>query len=693
MKIIKRFLILYVLLHGHILTLRAQDSLAIAEEMYSMGMELYDFTTRKQAKEMFIQASEFNPTMAKAFFMAGKATLLTVHKEEALPYLQTAYRLDTKIDDEIIYLIGQAYQYGEKFEDAIKYFQVYRLQLAQSLSFDKSQKVLEVDWKIFECRNAVLYLAHPVDVDIINLPDNINTEYSEYAPVISADEKKLIFTSRRPDNSNPNLAADFEFYEDIYQSDFVDGQWQAATPFPAHINGAFHNSNIGLSADGKILYIYTDENGGDILESDYIDGTWTAPKPVRGLINTPYLENGASISGDNKTMYFTSNKPGGYGGTDIYVSRIDKNGRWGKAQNLGSNINTARDEESPFISKSGQHLYFSSNGRSGMGGLDIYVAEREANNTTFSSPVNLGYPINSVANDVFFVLSGDENSAYYSSVKGSSKGEEDIYKVNMQQWQPINVDSIVAAQANEIEAELNETKSQGTATSTAPATVVTGVNPDETPRVTKISETKISLTITVLDAQTLDTLEAKVVLIAENSQLVTSAIRNKAGSYEISFTDQEQAAYKVKIINKAYLPYESTIHVVGKDLSAYKINETIALQRLENSLTGIINVYFGHDSADPYNYEDLQYLELMMKNSPNVVVEIAGYTDNTGHVEYNKQLSQRRANAVKNYLVEHGVETERITAEGYGIVNPIGDNTTKEGRRLNRRIEFKILAH
>ena len=682
MKIIYRLLILSVLLNISVLKVNAQDSLAIAEEMYSMGMELFDFTTRKQAKDMFVQATEFNPKMAKAHLMAGKAILLTVSKEEALPFLQTAYQLDNKIDEEILFLIGQAYQYGEEFDNAIRYYQAYRKQLAQSLSFEKSRKVYDLDWKIFECRNAKLYLANPVDVDIINLSDKINTEYPEYAPVVTADEKKLIFTSRRPDNTNPDLAADFEYYEDIYESNFVDGQWQLATPFPAPINGDFHNSDIGLSVDGKVLYIYTDENGGDILESNLVDGKWSNPKPVKGLINSPYLENGASISTDKKVMYFTSDKPGGYGGTDIYISHLEDNGRWGKPKNLGKLINTERDEEAPFISKSGKHLYFSSNGQAGMGDLDIYIAERGKNDATFNKPVNLGYPINSVENDVFFVLSGDEKAAYYSSVKTSSKGEQDIYKINMERWQPINIDSLVAAKVIEVEPVVEPDPT----VTTVVVPVVPVVPPVDT-------EVEISLLLTILDVKSLDTLEARVVLIEQAKQTVIAGTRNAKGIYEIKFTNKDYTTYRVKIVREDYFPYESTIHVIGKERRTYELHETIALQPIEVAFTGIMNVYFGFDSAEPYGYEDLQYLEFLMKNNPKVTVEVSGHTDNTGNVDYNKILSQRRANAIKNYLTEHGIDASRITAVGYGIENPIGDNNTRIGRRLNRRTEFKILEH
>ena len=695
MKRTYRLLISSILLITSIFQAKAQDSLAIAEEMYNMGMELFDFSTRKQAKEMFVQATDFNPKYAKAHLMAGKAILFTVHKEEALPYLLKAYKLDQEIDDEIYYLIGQAYQYGESFDNAISYYQAYRKQLAKSLSFEKSRIIYDLDWKIFECRNAKIYLANHVDVDITNLSENINTEYPEYAAVISADEKTLIFTSRRPDNTNPDLAEDFEYYEEIYQSKFENGQWQPATPFPSPINGNYHNSNIGLSADGKILYIYTDENGGDILESDLINGTWSNPKPIKGLVNSPYLENSASLTSDNNSIYFSSNKPGGYGGTDIYISNLDGNGRWGKPINLGASINTERDEEAPFISKSGQNLYFSSNGHAGMGDLDIYVAHRSTTNDTFNHPVNLGFPINSVENDIFFVLSGDEKSAYYSSVKPTSKGEQDIYKINMNRWRALNIDSIASSEKIKIQpiiiSESPIVDQPDTIITVTEAKVE--VVPEVEPVVEVDTETEITLLLTILDEESLDTLTAQVALINQADKTVLGGTRNANGTYEVIFTNKDKRTYKVKINRQGYFPYSSTIYVIGHVGNSHELLETVALKPIVDSFTGIMNVFFGHDSAQPNGYEDIQYLERMLKDNPALSVEIGGHTDSTGHVEYNKILSQRRADAIKEYLVKQGIDASRIKAVGYGIEMSIGDNNSRIGRRLNRRTEFKILQH
>lgn len=646
-----------------------QDSTRIAREMFDMGMQVFDYTNRLQAKDMFIQATEFDPGFARAFFMAGKSILLTVHKNESLPYFLKARELDPDVDEEISFYIGRAYQYSMKFDEAIKQYDRYRKKLERSLEFKKSQKIFDVDWKIFECRNAKVFTRYPVKVKITDLPDQVNTEYPDYAPIIASDESKLYFTSRRPDNANPDLADDQEFFEDIYFSDIKNLKYKQAKPIGPPLNSLYHNSCIGLSPDGKTIYVYSDENGGDILDSrfDESTGRWSEPKPVKGFINSEYQENSATISADNRTMYFTSDRPDGYGGSDIYKSKLQPSGRWGQPVNLGPDINTARDEEAPFLSFDGKSLYFSSDGLPGMGELDIFKATRMSESDSFALPVNLGYPINSVENDVFFVLTRDEKKAYYSSVKSTSKGDLDIYSIDMTKWVPLDMAKLTMPDVVEDVREVSD--------------------------VTAPKSTKTSLSIRVIDEATFDSLSAKVVLIDQATNKSVEAAPGGTGIYNVTFVNKSYTVYDIKISCKGYLPYSSKIHVIGKGVKDQQIKETVALQRLVPTTTGIMNVYFGLNSDQPNNLEDIQYLELLLKENPTVSVEIGGHTDNSGSPAYNKDLSQRRANAVKAYLVAQGIDEGRIEAKGYGMEKPIANNETRRGRRLNRRTEFKLLSN
>ncbi len=410
-------------------SLAQQDSAEIASDFIEMGLDVFDFAHRKQARELFTNAIMYDHDNAFAHFMVGQSIMLTVHREESLPYFLTAYDLDPKVNDSILFMIGKAYHYTEEFTKAIEYYQLHKQELARSLDFGKAREIDLVNRKIFECRNGLIFKAHPVDVEITNLGDKVNTEFPEYAPAIRADEMVLMFTSRREDNVNPNLADDHAFYEDVYISNFEDGNWQAAVNIGAPINTLYHNASIGLSPDGKELFLYSDDNGGDVMVSFMDDqGSWSEPVPIRGEVNTEYLESSATITNDRQTLYFTSNRPGGLGGTDIWSSQLSPGGRWKAPVNQGALINTEFDEDGAFISSDGQHLYFSSYGHYGMGDLDIYRSERNKDKL-WTEPLNLGYPINSVEDDIYFVLSGDEKHAYYSSVKFDSWGSRIFTKL------------------------------------------------------------------------------------------------------------------------------------------------------------------------------------------------------------------------------------------------------------------------
>ena len=640
------------------------DSVALGKQYYDLGMEIYDFTHRKQAKDLFLQALDFDPNNAQAHFMAGKSIMLTVHKEEALPHFLTAIELDPQVDEEAFYYIGMAYHHVYMFEDAIEYYQLHRKKLIRSLDFEKSKQIIEVDRKIFECRNAEIYLSHPVDVTITHLTTSINGEHPDYAPAIDADETIMVFTSRREDNVNSIVADDHEYYEDVFIA-FKDGdEFGEAQNIGAPINTNFHNASISLSPDGKELFLYSSINGGDIYESiRQDDGSWSRPEPIPGEVNSPYLENSVSETADLQTLYFTSDRPGGYGGTDIYVSTKERNGDWGEPENLGPIINTEMDEDGVFISANGEHLYFSSNGHAGMGDLDIYKAVKDAETGEWSRPVNLGYPINSVENDIYFTLSGDEKTAYYSSVGLETAGEQDIYKIDMTNFEPITI-----------------------------AEIITRENVSE-PIVKIPDSTKVTFGVDVVDRENDNPLDATVSLLKESAGTTLVPEQVDSGKYSIEFFVSKFEKYVVKVEKEDFESEEFPIYVIGKGREDLTLNETVRLRKARSSNVNLINVYFELNSYEPISLEGVHFLELMMKEQNDIAVEIAGHTDNTGEQDYNKQLSKRRAEAVKNYLVRSGIAADRIKTVGYGEERPMATNETLNGRKLNRRTEFRVISN
>ena len=270
-------------------------------------------------------------------------------------------------------------------------------------------------------------------VNIINLGPAVNTKENEYVPLISSDEELLLFTSKRKSDS-PNLDANGNPFENVYYSTNLEAAygWIEGKLLEGDVNTEKHDACVGLSPDGNILYLFrTNDNliGGDLYESLNLNGTWTTPVRMGNSINGyGTVEPSASISLDGRTFYFSSNRAGGYGGFDLYQVKKLPNGEWSLALNLGETINTAFDEDAPFIHPDGKTLYFSSKGHTNMGGYDILKSELDKGSWT--KPTNLGYPTNSTKNDIFFTISANEKHGYYSSDKAGGFGGQDIYLID-----------------------------------------------------------------------------------------------------------------------------------------------------------------------------------------------------------------------------------------------------------------------
>ncbi len=678
-----------VFLLSSIVALGQSDPVALSEEYYKQGMEVFDFAHRKQAAELFILAVQANPKNAKAQLMAGRSILLAIQRQQSLDYFRRAWRLDPNVDPDILYYLGQAYHYSEKFDSAIMFYDRYNKILARSLNFDKANKINDVNRKIFECRNAIVYMEHPVDVTIVDLQEDINSEYPDYAPTINENETLMVFTSRRPgNNSNDRVAVDHEYYEEIFITEKKNGVWEPARNPGPPLNTGYHNASVNLSPDGSEMIVYHDTNGGDLLLSTRnSDGSWSTPKPLEG-INSEYLESSATITEDDKTIYFTSNRPGGYGGTDIYSCQLGKGGRWTNVTNLGPLVNTEMDEEGVFVSANGQHLYFSSNGLAGMGDLDIYRSTYDPVKKQWGEPVNLGYPINSVENDIYFVLTADEKYAYISSLRLQNVGEQDIYKVDMQKWKPVYLN----------QPEYSEVFADPSVVTKAPVTtnaVVSGNTTTTQPVVVSSEPKKMSLSWKVFDESDKRPLEAEVQLLDGKGKRV-NVTRSASGSYttSISLKPDSTAIYKININATEFIPFMGSLYLHG---AGQDIVDEVGLKRAPAASTPVanvgyvMNVYFSHDGVDPLSYEGIRNLLTMMKNSPTMKVEISGHTDSQGPEAYNENLSLRRAQAVRNILIKGGADGDRITAVGYGESKPMETNDTMEGRRMNRRIEFRIV--
>lgn len=365
--------------------------------------------------------------------------------------------LKDSLDSWVNYKIGYAYYKLNKFdqskpfmekgvevtEDAKFYLAAilhYQSYIGEAERLIKSLELnsLTIDFREVErLRNQIVFtklqFKNPEPVIIKNVGDSINSIYSDYVPLITADEHLLYFTSRRPRNSNSKLDATGQYFESVFYSQKSNNEWTQSKEVIGSINTPQHDACVGLSADGKRMFLFrTNSNkiGGDLYESIEINGFWSLPLKLTDKINGEYsIEPSASISLNERTLYFSSNREGGYGGFDLYRVVLLPNGEWSEALNLGPEINTPYDEDAPFIHPDDKTLYFSSKGHNGMGSYDVYKTIVDEENQV-GEIINLGYPINTTTDDIHFVISANGNTGYYSSAKSGGFGGQDIYAIN-----------------------------------------------------------------------------------------------------------------------------------------------------------------------------------------------------------------------------------------------------------------------
>ena len=403
-----------------------------AAQMVEIGDEILNQTLAvMEARELYVTAANMDPDNVRANYMSGVTTLQSTDKGAATQYFLRVFELDPDYSFDILYLIGEAYHYDYQFNDAIAYYNRYKQKLASVASTDEEKFAndRQVERKLYECEQGKIMVEFPENVEIINVGPEINSANDDYAPVVNQDENLLIFTSRRQEgNMNPDVASDNYPFEDIFFSVKNGSNWSEAQNIGPQINTLYHDSNVGLSTDGTELFIYKDENGGDILEAKRDEnGQWSNPESLGKRINTANSETTVSLSPDGQTMFFASDRKGGHGGLDIWITHKNKRGEWASPQNLGPEINTPYNEDGAFIGYDGKTLYFSSEGGEGMGGFDIYRVTYDSTSMKWGPPSNMGYPINSPDDDIYFVPAKDGKRAYYASVRDDGFGYTDIY--------------------------------------------------------------------------------------------------------------------------------------------------------------------------------------------------------------------------------------------------------------------------
>ena len=654
---------------------------------------------------------------------------------------------------DIFYHLGRAYHLNEDFDKAIENFNSFLEQTHKN-----SELIAETENRIKQCGAAKKLMANPKDVEVVNLGDSINTEYADFSSNISLDGRALYFTSRRPwEKGESNGFKDpmlNHFPEDIYQAELnKNNQWQNTNRM-SMCKPNFNEATVSVSIDERRVYTYNDKSGlGDIYYSDYMNGVFSAIVPVKinDVNNAERWETHYTVSPDGNTVFFVSDRLEGYGKRDIYMmEKVD--GEWSKPKNMGGNINSPWDEDAPFMGLDNNVLYFSSTDSSSMGEFDIFMSVKDENNI-WSNPINLGYPINSVGDDLFYTHTADGKKAYLSSFRKGGKGEKDIYRIdvtsNVQNIAFLNGE-IIHSQNKDLPEEsyvqitcmdcdnsesmkltprirdgvfmskLEKCKEYELAyyyneNTKDPYTETFSTNCDlayeEIYKRVLLDEEKeviipffeYTLKGIVADRKTGETIKDAEIYIydlasSDSLEMLTS---DSIGLFVSSLLEFKDFGYQMNYgVNVSASGYLNGTFKVEASLGVDSIIElTYLLDKKEiGTDLGPFMIYYNFDK---YDIRDDAKVELdkivkVMTDNPEVKIELGSHTDCRGSSSYNMRLSKKRAKSAADYISSRITNPSRITSKGYGESKLVNDcncssKCSKEDHQVNRRTEFIIV--
>ncbi|MCU0459401.1 MAG: OmpA family protein [Bacteroidales bacterium] len=614
-----------------------------ALKFYEQGKRDYELLYYERAENSLKAAVGEDNGFLEAHLLLGQLYSDTGDWEKAVRHYRTAKDIDPLFFPPALYSLGRAEFRTGRYAEATNSLELYLKQPGASARLKS-----EAEKMLASCRFALSFPESLFETEPVSAGDSVNTALDEYWPSVTGDGLQLIFT--REVKRAAGYGRDFnrDRQEDFYISRWVkDGFWGTARNAGAPLNTAGNEGAQSISSDGRSMFFTAcDRNDGqgrcDIYFSSFDGNRWSPGVNLGQPVNTAYWESQPSISPNGRMLFFVSNRPGGMGGMDIWYSNQGSDGRWGRPLNPGKIINTAGDEFSPFIYFNGKTLYFSSNGRESFGGHDIYVTTMNRD-STWTTPENLGPPVNTPADETGLVIESSGRRAYFSSLREKEKGKDIFYLDLPQRIQP---EQVLYFRGN------------------------------------------------VIDKQSGQPITARYELtdLTYRTDVISSVTDGRGGFFVCL---PQGSSYGLNVTADGYMIFSENFDFAEGYTSAEPLTRTIALNKVrKGEFMRMYNVFYDTDSWEllETSIPELEHLLQFLLVNNTVVIEIGGHTDSDGTGEHNQRLSERRAESVRQYLVKRGIDSKRIFSHGYGETSPVADNLTPAGKRLNRRTEITILS-
>lgn len=608
------------------------------------------------AIDMYQRLTDNPKYKAEAMFRIAESYRMSNRIQQAVPYYEEAMKAGME-NDSIDFYYAFALKSLGKYDESRKILETFLAEPGD----DRNKKFLALANREIENLNLIDEISESKDYyELKNLSD-LNTAGPEYGPFVKGD--RFYFTGSRDDEAVFKTTG--TGYTDVYVTKFVDNQVDASNikSVGDFINTmGIHEANLAIAPNGKTMIFARSnvpkKNGRkevDLYITRYRNNEWSKPE-LMNISSRDFWDSTPAFSRDGRSLYFASNRPGGFGGTDIWVAHLGTNGRWGNAKNMGSTINTSGNELFPFVSDANK-LYYASDGLPGLGGLDIFEATRRRGKIIVT---NMGAPVNSNADDFGFFLYSP-NEGFLTSNRAEGKGDDDIYSF---------------------------------------------VNND--PDIKVIHYFLEGKTITMKDSTEQILADVRLRLLDEEDNVLEIVNTDKEGQF--SFRIDAETNYILIGEKPNYFTSRVLYSTIGKSVNPATLTEyetdivfdtLLILDPIEIG-KGIVleNIYYDLDKWDIRidAAEELDKLVEILRDNPEIKIELGSHTDSRATDDYNMTLSQKRAESAVNYIVTQGIDASRITAKGYGETRLLNDCTndvpcTEEQHQENRRTEFKVLEY